>query len=247
MKKILLSLFSLFALTGTIMAQTLSERAAGKYSGILYVNLATPVTDESEPLFELDQDGYTVKDENGNPVLATYNVKIETQGDNTVKFGLYDFGFMGLELGDIVLNDVPVEAKGDKVVFGKNDPVSFNFLDGMILATAKINEEASYVEGETAYIDVDVVWTNSDASLPADDTSDDVPIYVRFIGKKDASVEPKNSYDLNGDGAVNVGDVTTLVNMILGKAPMAEGADLNGDGSVNVGDVTTLVNHILGK
>ena len=35
--------------------------------------------------------------------------------------------------------------------------------------------------------------------------------------------------------------------MILGKATMAEGADLNGDGSVNVGDVTTLVNMILGK
>ena len=53
--------------------------------------------------------------------------------------------------------------------------------------------------------------------------------------------------DLNGDGSVNVGDVTTLVNMILGKTPMSPYADLNGDGSVNVGDVTTLVNMILGK
>ncbi|MBR6339188.1 MAG: hypothetical protein IKR63_03550 [Alloprevotella sp.] len=245
MKRILLPLFAAFALVATLSAQTLSERAAGEYAGTLYVNLASPVTEESEPLYELDEDNNTVTDAQGNPVLATFKVKIETQGDNTVKFGLYDFGFMGLKLGDIVLNEVPVEAKGDKVVFGKNDPVSFNFLDGMILATAKINEEASYVEGETAYIDVDVVWTNSDASLPADDTSDDVPIYVRFIGKKDAA--PANPYDLNGDGTVNVGDVTTLVNMILGKAPMAEGADLNGDGSVNVGDVTTLVNTILGK
>ena len=53
--------------------------------------------------------------------------------------------------------------------------------------------------------------------------------------------------DLNGDGSVNVGDVTTLVNMILGKTPKAESADLNHDGAVNVGDVTTLVNMILGK
>ncbi|MBO6189480.1 MAG: leucine-rich repeat protein [Alloprevotella sp.] len=58
------------------------------------------------------------------------------------------------------------------------------------------------------------------------------------------STEPA---DLNGDGSVNVGDVTTLVNMILGKAEKSEAADLNGDGSVNVGDVTTLVNKILGK
>ncbi|MBR1446549.1 MAG: dockerin type I repeat-containing protein, partial [Alloprevotella sp.] len=55
-------------------------------------------------------------------------------------------------------------------------------------------------------------------------------------------------YDLNADGTVNVGDVTTLVNIILGKAS-ADGinTDLNGDGSTNVGDVTTLVNFILGK
>ena len=53
--------------------------------------------------------------------------------------------------------------------------------------------------------------------------------------------------DLNGDSAVNVGDVTTLVNMILGKTPMSDDADLNGDDAVNVGDVTTLVNKILGK
>ena len=61
-------------------------------------------------------------------------------------------------------------------------------------------------------------------------------------GKPDAGAA-----DLNGDGSVNVGDVTTLVNMILGKATKSDSADLNHDGAVNVGDVTTLVNMILGK
>ena len=60
-------------------------------------------------------------------------------------------------------------------------------------------------------------------------------------------VEEDFASDLNGDYTVNVGDVTTLVNMILGKAEKSEAADLNGDGVVNVGDVTTLVNKILGK
>ena len=54
-------------------------------------------------------------------------------------------------------------------------------------------------------------------------------------------------YDLSGDTKVNVGDVTTLVNMILGKAEMPPKADLNGDGQVNVGDATTLINVILQK
>ena len=54
--------------------------------------------------------------------------------------------------------------------------------------------------------------------------------------------------DVNGDGKVNVSDVTALVNMILGTIPkdLARG-DINGDGNVNVSDVTALVNIILGQ
>lgn len=53
--------------------------------------------------------------------------------------------------------------------------------------------------------------------------------------------------DVNADGKVNVTDVTTLINMILGTIPKNEArADINGDGKVNVSDVTALVNIILG-
>ena len=51
--------------------------------------------------------------------------------------------------------------------------------------------------------------------------------------------------DINGDGNVDVSDVTTLVGYILdGETP--QNCDLDGDGNVNVTDVTTLVNLILG-
>lgn len=53
--------------------------------------------------------------------------------------------------------------------------------------------------------------------------------------------------DVNDDGKVNVSDVTTLINMILGLQTMDQTrADVNGDGKVNVSDVTTLINIILG-
>ena len=53
--------------------------------------------------------------------------------------------------------------------------------------------------------------------------------------------------DANGDGKVNVSDVTALINMILGVIPKDEArADINGDGIINVSDVTALVNIILG-
>ena len=60
-------------------------------------------------------------------------------------------------------------------------------------------------------------------------------------------VEIVTKGDVNGDGSVNVSDVTTLVNMILGVIPQNQTAgDINGDGSVNVTDVTALVNLLLG-
>ena len=55
--------------------------------------------------------------------------------------------------------------------------------------------------------------------------------------------------DANGDGGVNVFDVTATVNYILGSSSDgfdSEAADVNGDGTVNVFDVTKLVNIILG-
>lgn len=56
--------------------------------------------------------------------------------------------------------------------------------------------------------------------------------------------------DINGDREVNVADVTTLVDYILGKNPTNcnEGAcDINGDNEINVSDVTSLVDIILSK
>lgn len=56
--------------------------------------------------------------------------------------------------------------------------------------------------------------------------------------------------DVTGDGTVDVSDVNTVVNIILGKAQAADfpgNADCNGDGIVDVSDVNIVVNIILGK
>ncbi len=55
------------------------------------------------------------------------------------------------------------------------------------------------------------------------------------------------SGDVNGDGRVNVSDVSALINMIMGITAMDQAAaDVNGDGRVNVSDVSALINIILG-
>ena len=57
---------------------------------------------------------------------------------------------------------------------------------------------------------------------------------------------PKATGDINGDGEVNVSDVTALINKILGSSTYSDAVcDINGDGEINVSDVTALINLIL--
>ena len=51
--------------------------------------------------------------------------------------------------------------------------------------------------------------------------------------------------DLNGDGKVDVSDVTLIINMILGTETQSSAADINTDGEINVSDVTAIINQIL--
>lgn len=54
--------------------------------------------------------------------------------------------------------------------------------------------------------------------------------------------------DVNLDGQVTIADITTLVNIVLGKqTDVAAAADINQDGQVTIADVTALLKIILGK
>ncbi len=54
--------------------------------------------------------------------------------------------------------------------------------------------------------------------------------------------------DVNGDGFVNISDVTLFVNSMMTETLenlVIENADINSDGNINISDVTTLINMIL--
>ncbi|MBQ4008731.1 MAG: dockerin type I repeat-containing protein [Muribaculaceae bacterium] len=68
-------------------------------------------------------------------------------------------------------------------------------------------------------------------------------LYVKVAATPDVKLG-----DVNGDGDVNVNDVTVLINYILGKNPtpfVEANANVNGDEGINVNDVTALINMIL--
>ena len=52
--------------------------------------------------------------------------------------------------------------------------------------------------------------------------------------------------DVNGDGSVNIADVTALIDLLLGGGTISNpAADCNQDGTVNISDVTALIDFLL--
>ena len=63
-----------------------------------------------------------------------------------------------------------------------------------------------------------------------------------------ANIEPlAQTGDVNGDGTLNVSDVTLIINLLLNEGGQVDNpaADLNGDGNINVTDVVLLINMLL--
>lgn len=56
--------------------------------------------------------------------------------------------------------------------------------------------------------------------------------------------------DLNSDGFINISDVTSLIDYLLGgdeTSVTMKNVDVNGDGRINISDVTSLIDTLLSK
>ena len=160
MRRTLLSLLLLVGIFATIKAEDLTPKAEGTYSGSLFISLGAPI-DES------------------TAGLPNQTVSIERVGENLVRFTLKNFSFAaGMELGDIEIDQVSIHSEGDKIKFATTAPKNVSFMGGAVEATVKINGDNSFIQGDSASIDVEVVWLNDGQG------GSGTPIYVRFAGKK---------------------------------------------------------------
>ncbi len=132
------------------------------------------------------------------------------------------------------------------------------------ITTDVINERVilkgiTLLDGEGKYMynaaDSLVIFNSFNITKPEDFTKAyDVEGMVSYYGGKvqimpiaiteAAAVEILRG-DVNQDGAVNITDVTTLINLLLKGGDMITEADCNQDGAVNITDVTTLINYLL--
>jgi surface protein len=87
--------------------------------------------------------------------------------------------------------------------------------------------------------------TTYSSSNPKDKTYahiDGGPSNPGYFTDKNASLRG----DVNGDGSVNISDVTALIDLLLGGGTISnQAADCNQDSSVNISDVTSLIDYLL--
>ena len=62
----------------------------------------------------------------------------------------------------------------------------------------------------------------------------------------DIHLEKELSFDVNGDGVVNISDVVAVINQMAGVMQYPK-ADVNGDNAVNISDVVAVINAIAGQ
>lgn len=154
------------------------------------------------------------------------------------------------ELGtyDIIVNGATAQnydisyTKGTLTIIAPDSYVLTYMVDGEIYKTYKVEFGANITAEDEPTKEGYIFsgWSGIPFTMP----DKDVTVTGYFT-----HVSLKTSGDANGDGSVNVFDVTATVNYILGSPNDGfdfEAADVNGDGTVNVFDVTKIVNIILG-
>ena len=70
-------------------------------------------------------------------------------------------------------------------------------------------------------------------------------VCLRWTGSSWARIDVPMPGDVDGDGVVNIADVTALIDILLSGGTVPANADVDGDGIVNIADVTALIDMLL--
>jgi hypothetical protein len=216
-------------------------------------------------------DGMTVLGEGAlahNPLLAT--VTLPGMGHNSPEgpnraphrphtiAAVPDYAFAGngaLNAGNVLREGV--NTIGDYAFYNVSAdidtmwlPSSVNHLGSMAMA-GMIGMKALKADAADVPTLGENVWAGVDqASVPLITLSESTSMYQAADQWMNFFFQADDDYllgDVNGDGNVNISDVTTLINYLLsGTGDVnVKAADVNEDGSVNISDVTTLINLLL--
>ena len=225
---------------------TVTERGVGIYS--------------EEPGLTINVQGTnTISGDTDNQALWFYGkCNPLITGDGTLKLNsnieaLYDSGTLDtLTIG----GEVTVEADGGiagMYRFRANNQIWYNSLRIKDNATVKAYRDSSsglyhwdnlILEDDHAITTPQGAYWDANKHLPVNADGSDITGGWVTIARVEV---PRDPYDLNGDGSVDVSDVTLLVAAVLDEGAAPAAYDLNGDTGVDIGDVTELVSAVLAQ
>ena len=166
-----------------VEASAAVKASVGDYNGDLYVSFY-PINEETE-------------------LTGKQTVELTAAGANSINFALRDFSFGDMQLGDIVIPNMPVSMNGTKVTFGDMEPLRMLLGEGetTIDCSVKVDPATSYVENNILIVNLDIVWFMGE---------EQTPIYVRFnssekVGLQHVSIAKKTGriYSIDGRYAGN--------------------------------------------
>ena len=93
-------------------------------------------------------------------------------------------------------------------------------------------------------------WAPAIIMVPTTKVSENIYTFVMPASKVKVTATfvpiPEIRGDVNGDGNVNIADVTALIDLLLGGDTISNPvADCNQDSSINIADVTALIDYLL--
>ncbi len=138
---------------------------------------------------------------------------------------------------------------GTDLEFTFDQPYTYNggnlLVDCTVIEAGTSNYQPTHFYGNPSDINVSLYYYDDYGVM----TTDFVPFLPKalFTYKKGAAPEVKLG-DVNGDGQVNISDVTALIDYLLSDdasgVNLSE-ADCNRDGSISISDVTALIDYLL--
>ena len=133
----------------------------------------------------------------------------------------------------VYVPDQATKASSNNLAFGIDENGRIGFFP---------QAEGTYMAANTAWLNVATVVNNPDKTTSA--------ITAVYLGEEILPIPPVHHGDVNGDGIIEISDVTHLIDYIVGDKSdpynqVSMGADVNGDGAIDIVDVTELIDGIV--
>ena len=206
--------------------------------------------------------------------LVQYTIGLDERGD--IRFKFQQTAGQRLNIDDIAIYAPLQEVKDPKIYFGGSVQAMTAVQDesssiSEVTVLTEDNEDAVTVSvsgnfelslnqrswsnsltldasGETFYVRMKSTATIGECDGVITATAGSVTAYANVEGEVTAPAVLAG--DVNMDGIVNISDVTTLIDYLLGNEVYpfnTQAADMASDGIINISDVTTLIDHLLGN